>query len=75
MLDFAEALILEDRVGEKFSGVVVNLGDRGKKATIQIKDPAIVANIDGQNRSLAENLEVQLTSVDIDAAKVDFEAT
>ncbi len=73
MLDFAEALLLEHRVGEKFSGVVVNLGDRGTKATIQIKDPAIVASVPGQDRSLAERIELELVSADSSQASVNFD--
>ncbi len=74
MLDFAEALVLEHRIGEKFDGVVVNLGDRGAKATVQIKDPAIVASIAGEGRTLAENVALRLSSVNVDEAKVAFEA-
>ena len=47
--DAVEAAALEDRVGEVFDAMVVDKREKGG-AVVQIQDPAVLANADGQNQ-------------------------
>ncbi len=75
MLDLAEALVLESRVGERFRGLVVNIHDRKDKAVVQIADPAVVSSISKKDRLLAEEVELQVDAVNLDERRVQFTIT
>ena len=72
LVDFAESLVLEQSQGQSFAGTVVDLTDNGESATVQIAEPAVVARISGEGRSLAEQVEVRLETVDTESGTVDF---
>jgi len=76
MLDLTEALVLQSRIGEHFQGVVVDVNPERNRARIQIKNPAIVANIAAHTgdstRHLAEQVKLELTSVDTQTRTVNF---
>lgn len=72
MLDLAEALVMESRIGDSFPGLVVNIHDRKDKAVVQIAEPAVVSSISKKNRSLAEEIELRVDAVDIDDRRVTF---
>ncbi len=69
-MDFSEALILTDRVGETFEAVVVDLNDA--EATIQLTEPAVVATIASGSHQLADRVHVQLESTDIYTRVLSF---
>ena len=73
MLDMAEALVLQNSVGEVFDGFVVALDDKRDRAVVQIAEPAIVSHIQIAGRSLAESLKLRVDAVDVDERRVDFE--
>jgi exoribonuclease R len=69
MVDVVEALMLRDRVGEVFEGVVTNVDDRG--AVVQLRDPAVLARVGGIDASqLGQELRVRLDRVDVPARKL-----
>lgn len=70
-VDFLEAVSLQDRVGEQFEAVVVESGAKG--ATIQIKEPAIVARCKGGCGDLGTRVEVRLSEANVDKGIVSFE--
>ena len=72
MIDFAEAVVLEHSVGERFSGYVVDLDRKRSRAVVQIAEPAVVASIPVTDRRLAEHLELLLDAVDVDEREVRF---
>ncbi len=72
VVGLAEAAILEPHVGERFDAFVVDLNQRREHAVIQIREPAIVAEIPLKERTLAEQLSVRLESVNIIRRTVDF---
>lgn len=72
MVDFAEALVLERHVGETFHGYVVNLDGRRNTAQVQLVDPAVVAAVPDAGRALAEEIDMQLTDVELDKRSVTF---
>ncbi len=73
MVDFAEAMVLSSRVGERFAGHVVDLDERRKQARLQLVQPAVVASVPSEGRALAEEVAVELTRVDTEERTVSFE--
>ncbi|WP_236240518.1 RNB domain-containing ribonuclease [Streptomyces sp. CC228A] len=64
-VDLVEAALLMDRVGEVFTGVVVDVRDEDPTVgTVHLRDPAVVARIDSADPEplpLGERLAVRLT--------------
>jgi exoribonuclease R len=73
MIDFAETVVLAPHINEVFDGFVVDLDDRRNRATIQLRDPAVVVHMDPDGLHLAQELRLRLRSVDPVARTVDFE--
>jgi exoribonuclease R len=72
MLDFVEALCLSSRVGQTFEGFVIDVNkDRGR-ATVQIAEPAVVANIKPDGRTPAETLSLRLEEANPHERKIRF---
>jgi exoribonuclease R len=74
--DEVEALVLDDRVGETFTAVVVDSDARG--VTLQIADPAVVARLDldhgdSARAPLGQTVAVRLASVDVEVPSMRFE--
>jgi exoribonuclease R len=69
--DAVEAAALEDRVGEVFDAMVVDRREKGG-ALVQIQDPAVLANAEGQNQ-LGTEVKVKLTEATISTGTVRFE--
>ena len=69
--DAVEAAALEDRVGEVFDAMVVDEREKGG-AVVQIQDPAVLANADGQNE-LGTWVKVRLTEATVATGTVRFE--
>lgn len=62
VVDLAEALVLQPRVGQRFTGVVTDAGPRG--GTVQLTDPAVRAKLDGVDLPLGQVVEVLLELAD-----------
>lgn len=71
VVDLAEALVLENRVGDVFCGVVVEAGPKGGE--VQLRDPAVRARLDGGSLPLGEEIDVRLAAVDVTKRRVSFE--
>jgi exoribonuclease R len=80
-VDLAESVLLVDRIGEDFTGVVLDLNDRidwdqnGKPdaGTVMLRDPAVIARLDGHDLPQGAEVRVRLTKVDVQARKVYFD--
>jgi exoribonuclease R len=77
VVDLAETLLLEGRVGDHFAGVVVEVdsaphADRGQ---VQLADPPVRARLEGADLPLGREVEVVLDTVDIDARRLLFTLT
>lgn len=72
MVDFVEATVLAPHVGETFDGFVVDLDERRGRAVVQLTEPAVVANVAPEGRTLAERLQLRLDAVDPVARTVTF---
>ena len=70
VIDLAEALLLQHRVGEEFCGVVVEAGDKG--GSVQLTEPAVRARLSGADLPLGEQVDVRVTGVDVVRRRVEF---
>lgn len=74
-IDLAEAALLAGRVGEHFEGVIVDVreanGDRAQRGLVQLRDPAVLARIDG-NLELGSQVQVRLVEADVATRQVRF---
>lgn len=59
VVDLAEAMVLQHRVGQGFRGVVVEANHQG--GTVQITDPAVRGKLDGQALPLGKTVDIVLT--------------
>jgi exoribonuclease R len=71
VLDLAEAVLLDRRVGDQFDAVVVDEDSRGP--LIQLTDPAVLARVEAHRVDPGDTVRVRLASVDVDARRVRFE--
>ena len=71
VLDLAEAVVLDGRVGSGFEAVVTDVDERG--ARIQLCDPAVIARVDGKGAVPGDTIKVELTSVDVTHRQVAFQ--
>jgi exoribonuclease R len=70
-VDYVEAVLLAPRVGDVFHAIVVD-GDH-RRATVQIRDPAVVAKVPDGSLRLGDEVAVRLVSVDTEVGAVAFE--
>jgi exoribonuclease R len=73
VVNLAETVLLQDRVGEVFQGVVVEVED--DHGEIQLRDPAVRARIDGSDLPLGEQVSVRLASADVAKRALIFTRT
>jgi len=71
VVDLAEAMVLEHRVGEVFDGVVVEANAKG--GTVQITAPAVRGKLDTDEPPLGQDVRVRLTKADPATRSVHFE--
>lgn len=71
-IDFAEATLLQHEIGSHFPAFVVSLDPKRDRATVQIAEPAIVANISPAGRKLAEEVTLELEVADPAKRAVQF---
>ena len=71
--DAVEAAALQHRVGEVFDAMVVDVRERGAavNAVVQVQDPAVLANAEGQGE-LGTRVKVQLTEATVATGTVRF---
>lgn len=70
VVNLAEAVLLQDRVGEVFNGVVVEVeADHGE---IQLRDPPVRARLDGANLPLGEQVSARLVTADVATRTLAF---
>ena len=71
-LDLVEAVLLRDRVGETFEGVVVDLADKDRGGVVQLADPVVRAKVDGAGLPLGQRVRVRLTEASVADRTVRF---
>jgi exoribonuclease R len=70
VVNLAETVLMQKRVGEVFEGVVVEVED--DHGEIQLSDPAVRARIDGKNLPLGKSASVRLVSADVSTRQLTF---
>ncbi len=73
VVDFVEAVVLEPRVGQTFSAVVVDVDDEDDRSKIQLRDPAVVAKIKTAAAPLGAEVDVRLVAADPTQRSITFE--
>jgi exoribonuclease R len=71
VIDLVESVILADQVGGMFDATVVDVDE--ERATVLLRDPAVVAHIDGRARELGEDVSVRLVAAEPATRRVEFE--
>jgi exoribonuclease R len=73
VVNLAETVLLQDRVGEVFEGVVVEVED--DHGEIQLRDPAVRARVDGVDLPLGQKASVRLVTADVATRTLVFAPT
>src|SRR5204863_1962917 len=71
-IDLAEAVLLEDRVGQRFPAAVLDI--ERERAVVAIDDPAVRAPCAGSGFALGTRIEVRLAVADPSQRKVLFQS-
>jgi exoribonuclease R len=71
VIDLAEAVMLQDREGERFAALVTDADDRG--ARIQLRDLPVVTRLALRGAEPGDAITVRLTAADPERQKVTFE--
>lgn len=72
VVDLVEALVLSGRVGEIFTGTVVDLDERDGDGVVLLTEPAVEGPIRGKGLELGTDVEAKLTRVDVKRGRVRF---
>jgi len=74
IVDLCEAELLKDRVGERFTAVVVEVDEKDRhRGDLTIQAPAVEARVSGSRElPLGEEVAVELATADPTARKVEF---
>lgn len=70
VVNLAETVLLHDRVGEVFEGVVVEVED--DHGEIQLREPAVRARLDGDNLPLGQRVSARLVTADVATRTLAF---
>ncbi len=73
MVDYVEAVVLSNRVGESFEAVVTNVDSNRDRGRIQLRDPAVVANLAAAGLELGQQVRVRLAGTNPTERHIDFE--
>jgi exoribonuclease R len=73
ILDLVEVFLLEDRVGETFTGTVIEVDEKKTRGVAMIKEPAVESRVRGSALPLGHEVSLELTSADYTTGAVEFE--
>lgn len=74
VVDLTEALVLSSRVGQSFTGTIVDYDDKRGEGTISIPEPATEGRIKQRGLKLGQEVTVRLAGVDLEKGTVTFAA-
>ena len=72
VVDLAEALVLQTRVGEVFDAVLIDVNPRSGMGTFQIADPAVEAKLPADGREPGRAVRVRLDEVELNEGRTVF---
>lgn len=73
VLDWVEAGVLAGRVGDVFTGTLVDVDPERHRGTVMLRDPAVEAAVHGAPLPLGHEIAVRLTQADPWLGRVSFE--
>ena len=73
VVDWVEACLLQHRVGEVFTGTVVEVDPEHHRGTVVVRQPAVEARVSGDGLPLGHEVQLRLTQADPAEARVTFE--
>ena len=71
-VDFTEAMVLRDRVGQRFSVVVTEVDKADLR--VQFRDPAVLARARGDGLAAGQEAEVELVAVHPEEGRIELRA-
>ncbi len=74
-VNLVEAALLTDRIGEVFTGVVVELDQGAAIGEVQLREPAVLARVDGDGLDLGEEIMVRVAEASVAGRRVRFDQT
>ena len=72
VMDLAEALVLRDRVGERFPAVVTDVNPKNGQATVQVADPALELRVQTEESKPGSEVFIRIVEVDLHEGRVDI---
>jgi exoribonuclease R len=73
IIDLVEVALLAPRVGEVFTGTVIEVDEGRERGTVMVADPAVEATVSGRGLPLGHEIEVRLVAADFERGSVAFE--
>ena len=73
IIGLTEALVLSTRVGQRFTGTLIDVDRDGERGRFVIDELAVEANVYGKNLPLGEDVIAELTDVDLVKGQVRFD--
>jgi len=73
VVDLVEVCLLASRLGEVFTGTVVEVDDNRRRGTVMVADPAVEAKVRGTDLPLGHEVAVRLVEADLTRGAVAFE--
>ena len=73
IIDLVEVSLLHDRVGDTFTGSVIDIESDGRKGVVMVADPAVQGRVRGDQLLLGSDVRLRLTSADWESGRVEFE--
>lgn len=72
-VNLIEAALLSHRVGDNFTGVVVEVDHDRPRGDVQIRDPAVHARIESDRLELGQEIQIRLVKASVPDRQVVFE--
>jgi len=72
IVDLVEAMVLSARMGETFTGTVLEVDADDADGTLQLREPAVEARVRGDDLELGQQVDATLVAADLLAGRVEF---
>lgn len=73
IIDLVEVSLLHDRVGDTFTGTVIDVEADGRRGVVMVADPAVQGRVRGADLPLGTEVTLRLTSADWESGRVEFD--
>ena len=72
IVDLVEAMVLASRIGQEFTGLLIDVDPDRKAGRLQLPEPAVEARVKGDRLRLGQEIRAVLVAADLIKGKVDF---